>query len=223
MRKALLQILVVLAVMALILFVPAGTVCWPGAWVGMAAMGGGGLLMSLWLKRRDPALLRDRNSLKGQEVQKFDRILLPLQNIILLAWVVLMALDVRWRGAQQMPLWTNLLGGAAIFAGFGLVVRVMRENTFATAIVKHQPERGHTVIDTGPYALVRHPMYAAAFVAYAAIPFALGSWRGLAGVPLAILMLAVRTLFEERLLCRQLPGYSNYRKWVRYRFVPLVW
>jgi len=221
--KPLLQLGAVIAILAAVLFAAAGTVHWTGAIVLLAAFGVGGLHMSLWLARNDPALFKERTALKGRTVPKFDRVLLPLQNLILLFWILFMALDVRWHGTMQMPLWANLLGGIAILAGFALVVLVMHQNTFATAIVKHQPERGHKVIDSGPYAVVRHPMYAAAFLAYAAIPFALGSWRGLAGIVPTVLTLALRTRFEENLLARELPGYCEYKTKVRCRFVPFVW
>jgi protein-S-isoprenylcysteine O-methyltransferase Ste14 len=220
-RQTLIRTVAVLALLAGLLYGLAGTVHWAGAAVLLAALGGGGLMMSLWLARCDPALLRLRVGDRSKPA--FDRILLPLLNLLLFSWLVLMALDVRRHGTAQMPLWANLLGGAAILACFFLVLRVMRENTFATAVVKHQPERGHKVIDSGPYAMVRHPMYAAAVAGYAAIPFTLGSWRGLTGILPLILVLALRTLFEEGLLARQLPGYCEYRKRVRYRFVPFVW
>jgi protein-S-isoprenylcysteine O-methyltransferase Ste14 len=219
--KLILQFVAMAAVFAALLFGTAGTFAWTGAYVLRGALLSGGVFMSVWLARHDPALLKER--LNRSDRQPFDRILLPLSNLVLLGWIGAMGLDVRWHGTQQWPLWVNLLGGVLILAAFGLVIRVMAENTFASAIVKAQPERGHHVISTGPYRLVRHPMYSAAVIAYAAIPPTLGSRAGLWGIPVPILVLAVRTLFEERLLRQQLPGYCDYMASVRYRFVPFVW
>jgi protein-S-isoprenylcysteine O-methyltransferase Ste14 len=221
--KLMAQIGAVAAVLAAILFGLAGTFTWPGAWILIVALIGGGAGMAAWLARHDPALLKERMGHGSREKPAFDRILLPLSNIVLFGWLALMALDARWHGTSQWPLWVNFVGGALILAAFGLVIRVMAENTFATAVVRAQPERGQHVISTGPYAIVRHPMYSAAFLAYAAIPLALGTPAGLLGIVLPVLVLAVRVVFEERLLKRDLPGYCDYMASVRYRFVPFVW
>ncbi len=221
--KALLRTLFMLAIMAALLFAFAGTMHWFGAYVFLTALGASGLLLMLWLGRSDQALFKERMEAARQEKPPFDRIVLPLLNIFLGVWIVAMAFDVRVHGAGQMPAWVSIVGGIAIAAGFLLVGRVMRENTFASSIVKLQAERGQRVIDTGPYAVVRHPMYAAASIGYAAIPFALGSTLGLLGAPIPVLILAVRILFEERFLIRELPGYADYTTKVRFRLIPFVW
>jgi protein-S-isoprenylcysteine O-methyltransferase Ste14 len=221
--KLVLQLGVVLAVMAGLLFGLSGHWTWPGAWILLASLALGGVSMSAWLLRRDPALLRERMGQGSGEKPLFDRILLPLANGVLFAWIMLMALDIRIHGPAQMPLGLNLAGGSVILLSFALVLLVLRENTFATAIVRAQPERGQTVITTGPYRFVRHPMYSAAVLAYLAIPFTLGSVAGLYGIALPVLILAVRIGFEEAVLRRALPGYDAYRAKVRYRLVPFVW
>jgi protein-S-isoprenylcysteine O-methyltransferase Ste14 len=221
--RVVIQSVVTMAVMALLLFALAGTTQWLGGTVFIAAMGGGGLMIGLSLARSDPVLLKDRMSSLGQKKPLSERILLPLLHVLFSIWVGFMALDVRWFGAAQLPAWVNLAGGAAILLCFLATLRVFRENTFATAIVKLQEERGHKVIDTGPYAVVRHPLYLAAILAYFAIPFALGSWIGLLGWPLLVLLVIVRILMEEHFLRRELAGYSDYMKKVRYRLVPHVW
>jgi protein-S-isoprenylcysteine O-methyltransferase Ste14 len=221
--KLILQFSVITALLAGLLFGLAGTFAWTGAYVLCGAMLGGGGMMSIWLARHDPALLKERMGRGSREKPAFDRILLPLSNIVLFGWIAAMGLDARWHGTAQCPLWVTLAGGVLILLAFGLVIRVMAENTFATAVVRAQPERGQHVIATGPYRFVRHPMYSAAVIAYAAIPLALGSRLGLIGIALPILVLAVQVLFEEGLLRRELPGYCDYMARVRYRFVPFVW
>lgn len=221
--KMIFQFAAVIAILGTVLFGLAGTLAWTGAWVLLAALGLGGLAMSLWLAHFDPALLKERLGQGSQQKPRFDLVLLPLLNSILFCWIGFMALDVRWHGTGGLALWLSLAGGALILAGFAVVVRVMAENTFATAVVRAQPERGQHVIATGPYAIVRHPMYTAAVVSYAAIPLALGSKAGLLGIPLPVAVMAVRILFEERLLRRDLPGYCDYMTSVRYRLVPFIW
>ena len=157
----------------------------------------------------------------GQKKSMADRILLPLLHVLFFAWLLIMALDARWHGTSQMPLALNVAGGAAIVGCFLATIRVFRENKFAAAIVKVQ--QGHKVIATGPYALVRHPLYSVAVLTYLAIPFTLGSWIGLIGIPLLILVVFIRALAEERMLKKDLEGYEDYMAKVRYRFVPYVW
>ncbi|GAA0576389.1 methyltransferase family protein [Rhizomicrobium electricum] len=221
--KLILQFAAITALLAGLLFGLAGTLAWTGAYVLCGSLLGGGAAMSVWLARRDPALLKERMGRGRRDKPAFDRILLPLSNLVLFGWIGAMGLDARWHGTAQCPLWLNLIGGVLVLLAFALVIRVMAENTFATAIVRAQPERGQHVISTGPYRFVRHPMYSAAVIAYAAIPLALGSRLGLLGIPLPILVLGVRVLFEEGLLRRELPGYCDYMARVRYRFVPFVW
>ncbi|MDR3528864.1 MAG: isoprenylcysteine carboxylmethyltransferase family protein [Rhizomicrobium sp.] len=216
------QQIAVVVLLGGLLFGLAESWTWSGAWVLIGSLTLGGVGMNIWLLRHDPALLRERLGQGSREKPLFDRILLPLANVVLLGWLGLMALDIRWHG-QPMPLVLNLAGGFLIVVSFAVVVRVLAENSFATAFVRAQPERGQRVISSGPYRFVRHPMYSAAALAYVAIPFTLGSYAGLWGIPLPILILAVRIPFEEEVLRRALPAYDAYMAKVRYRLVPFVW
>ena len=110
-----------------------------------------------------------------------------------------------------------------MIAGFLATVLVLRENSFAAPVIRVQTERAQRLIDTGPYAIVRHPMYAAAVLYLVGMPLLLGSWYGLRIVPLMVAGIAPRAVFEERLLKRELPGYADYMTRVRYRLIPGVW
>jgi protein-S-isoprenylcysteine O-methyltransferase Ste14 len=99
----------------------------------------------------------------------------------------------------------------------------MMANSYAAPVVKVQRERGHKVASTGPYAYVRHPMYASVILFAAGVPLLLGSWLGLLVAPVLVLALAVRAVFEERMLKAELAGYADYAERVRYRFVPRLW
>jgi len=154
---------------------------------------------------------------------KWDRIFLLTFILIWCAWLVLMALDAQRWHTSDVPRSLNVVGGALVIAGFLATAVVLRENSFAAPVVRVQTERGQRVIDTGPYAVVRHPMYAAAVLYLSGIPLLLGSWYGLLMVPLMIAAMAPRAVLEERLLKRELPGYADYMRRVRRRLIPGLW
>jgi protein-S-isoprenylcysteine O-methyltransferase Ste14 len=213
-----------LGFMGLLLFLAAGSWRWAQGWAFLAIFALGSVAFSAWLLRRDPALLAARLGPLVQRGQPtWDRVFLLSFVGIWCAWLVIMALDAqRWR-TSNVPPWLNVVGGALVIAGFLATVLVFRENSFAAPVVRVQAERGQRVIDTGPYAVVRHPMYAAAVPYLAGMPLLLGSWYGLAIAPLMIAGIAPRAVFEERLLKRDLPGYADYMRRVRYRLIPGVW
>jgi protein-S-isoprenylcysteine O-methyltransferase Ste14 len=213
-----------LGFMGLLLFLAAGNWRWAQAWAFLAIFAVGSVAFSVWLLRRDPALLAARLGPLVQRGQPtWDRVFLLSFIGIWCGWLVIMALDAqRWR-TSDVPPWLNVVGGAMVIAGFLATVLVFRENSFAAPVVRVQAERGQRVIETGPYAVVRHPMYASAVLYLAGMPLLLGSWYGLAIVPLMIAGIAPRAVFEERLLKRDLPGYADYMGRVRYRLIPGVW
>jgi len=212
-----------LAFMGLLLLSAAGTWRWPQAWVFLGIFAVGSFAFGAWLIGRDPALLASRLGPLVQRGQPlWDRVFLLAFIAVWCGWLVLMALDARrWR-TSDLPLWLNTVGGALVVAGFLATLLVFRENSFAAPVVRVQAERRQRVVDTGPYAIVRHPMYAAAVLYLVGMPLLLGSWYGLLGVPLMIAAMAPRAVLE-RLLERELPGYSDYMRRVRYRLVPGVW
>jgi protein-S-isoprenylcysteine O-methyltransferase Ste14 len=134
-----------------------------------------------------------------------------------------MGLDAQRWHTSHVPLLLNILGGALVIAGFFGTLVVFRQNSFAAPVVRVQAEREQRVIDTGPYALVRHPMYTAAIPYLAGVPLLLGSWYGLLVVAAMIAGVALRAVSEENLLERKLPGYADYMKRVRYRLIPGLW
>jgi protein-S-isoprenylcysteine O-methyltransferase Ste14 len=213
-----------LGLMGLLLFSVAGNWQWEQAWAFLAIFAVGSIAFSVWLLRRDPALLASRLGplvQRGQPI--WDRVFLLTFVLIWCGWLVVMALDAQRWHRSDMPPSLNIVGGALVIAGFLATVLVFRENSFAAPVIRVQAERGQRVIDTGPYAFVRHPMYAAAVLYLAGMPLLLGSWYGLLIVPLMIAGMAPRAVFEERLLKRELPGYADYMTRVRYRLIPGVW
>ncbi len=209
--------------MAVALFAAAGDWTWPQGWAFIAIFVAGSIVFSLWLMRRDPALLASRLTINQKGTAGWDRLFLSVFIALWFVWLTVMALDARRFELSHMPLWLNVVGGVLIVLGFLATMPVFFANSFAAPVVRIQEERGQRVIDTGPYALVRHPMYAAAILYLAGMPFLLGSWYGLLFVPLYIGGIAPRAMAEERLLARELPGYADYMKRVRWRIIPGVW
>ena len=219
--KAWLALATLAAVISLLLFVPAGTIHYWEAWVYLAIFTGASALTTLDLLRRDPALLERR--MRGgpaAETRPAQRVIMVITSIGFVALLVVPAWDRR-AGWSTVPLGVVVTGDVLVAVGFVLIARVYRENTYTSATI--EVAAGQRVISTGPYAIVRHPMYASALLYLLGTPLALGSSWGL--VPLAAMMpfLIWRLHDEERFLTASLPGYAEYRRRVRYRLVPFVW
>jgi protein-S-isoprenylcysteine O-methyltransferase Ste14 len=224
MMRLFVQTALTLVLMGAVLFGGAGDFTWPQAWIFLAIFVVSSAGFGVWLQRRDPALLAARLSSPLQRGQPlWDKLFLLAAMPLWFGWLALMALDARRWHSTQMPAWLNLLGAALVVAGFLGVCRVFAENSFAAPVVRLQAERAQRVIDTGPYGVVRHPMYAAGLLYIAGIPLLLGSGFGMAAVPLFLLGLAPRAVAEERMLMRDLTGYAAYAARVRSRIIPGVW
>ena len=204
-----------------VLFLPAGTLAYPGGWMFVAVMLIGGVWLSLWLYKRDPALLKKRLGGAMQQGQKlWDRVFLSSFILVFLAWMAFMSWDARQHGFV-FPLWLQLIGLLGFIAGLSGGYFTFRENSYAAPVVAMQA--GHRVIDTGVYAYVRHPMYAGALIYLVGMPLMLGSWWGEALVPFLIAAIGWRAVNEENMLRAELPGYDAYMARVRYRFAPGIW
>jgi protein-S-isoprenylcysteine O-methyltransferase Ste14 len=211
-------------VFAALLFGTAGTLRWPGGWAFMAILFSAGVVLSVMLARHDPALLDERLKWVIQEDQpRWDRVFIPVFLLLLVGWFVLMALDAGRFHWSVMPVWLQVLGGLGLVLSMVLMYWIFKENTFAAAVVRIQKERGQKVISTGPYALVRHPLYASMLLHLPALALLLGSWYGLATTPLLFAGLVVRTALEDRELQRGLEGYADYARRVRFRLFPGIW
>ena len=152
----------------------------------------------------------------------WDKVFFVAVELFFLAWLVLMPLDaVRFRWSQ-MPGWLQVVGAVLLLCSLYLFFLTFRENPYLSPAVRIQPERGQTVISTGPYRYVRHPMYAGVIPFVVGTTFLLGSWYGLLGL-IIVVGIAFRAVREERVLRLELPGYEAYMARVKYRLIPYVW
>lgn len=218
------QTIFLLVVLGATLFLAAGNWRWPQAWAYLAEVALTSFAVSFWLLRHDPALLKSRLSAPVQRDQvSWDRMFMLTALVVFELWTGLIGLDARRFAWSRAPFWTEALGAALIALGMLLVLQTFRFNTFAAPQVRTQEARGHHVVTSGPYRFVRHPMYAGGILFLLGMPLLLGSWWGVVAVPLLIAGIAMRALGEERVLRRELSGYDEYTRRVRFRLVPGVW
>jgi len=219
--RTLLSLIVLAVAMGLLLFVPAGTIHYWQAWVYLAIFIGISLLVSIYLLRNDPALLERR--MKGgptAEKRATQKIAMLFASLGFVSLLVVPAINYRFVGSS-VPLAIEFAGDVLVVVGFYFIFLVYRENTFASATIG--VSENQKVVSTGPYALVRHPMYASAMLYVVGTPLALGSYWGLLGVAVMAPAIIWRLLDEEKFLAQNLVGYAEYQKRVRYRLLPGVW
>jgi protein-S-isoprenylcysteine O-methyltransferase Ste14 len=217
------QTLGLFVIFALALFLPAGTLSWPAAWIFLLLFFGFFLAVNIWLFRHNPGLLQERAHLGTADQKGWDKLLFPLLLVFPFAWLVFMALDVIRFHEPVLPTWLQAVGAALLLASFYLFFLTFRENTYLSTVVRIQKERGHSVISTGPYHYVRHPMYAGIFVFMLGTSLLLGSWHGALFGLILVLLVARRAVLEERTLREELPGYPAYMAQVKFRLIPHIW
>lgn len=200
------------------LFVPAGTVQYPGAWLFLALLFVPMLILGAVLYVKSPELLRQR--LDGREKQAAQKGVMKWTALIFLAAFVLSALDFRF-GWTKVPGWVKGIAAVVQLASYALYGEVMRENVWVSRAIKVQ--QGQKLVDTGLYGVVRHPMYMAATLLFGSMPLVLGSWIGFGVMCLFPLAMACRIKDEEKLLAEELEGYADYRRRVRWKMIPFVW
>jgi protein-S-isoprenylcysteine O-methyltransferase Ste14 len=209
------------AVIAVVLFGAAGTLAWPRAWWMLATFFGCAGVITVWLWNHDKALLERRvKAGPGSESDPMQNIVQALASVVFIGTFVVPGLDRRF-GWSHVPLALSIAGDVLIAIGFLIVFLTFRANSFTAGTIVLA--EGQHVVDTGPYAFVRHPMYAGALIMFVGIPMALGSWWGLLPAAAIVPVLVWRLTREEAFLAANLAGYGDYRARVRYRLAPIVW
>jgi protein-S-isoprenylcysteine O-methyltransferase Ste14 len=219
--KAWLGLIVLAVAMGLLLFVPAGTFHYWQAWGYLSIFVGASALITVYLIRRDPALLERRMSGGPMdEKRRAQKFIMLWTSIGFIALLVVPAFDHRF-GWSIIPIGGVVFGDVLVALGLYFIFLVYRENTFTSATI--EIAENQKVISTGPYAIVRHPMYASASLYLLGTPLALGSYWAFFSIAAMIPFLIWRLFDEERFLAKNLSGYDEYQKRVRHRLVPYLW
>lgn len=220
-RRRLVQVFAMVGVYALFLFIPAGTLRWPNAWVYLLMFLVSILTAGMYVARRNPDIINERGR-PSEKTKPFDRLFGRLTIPLGLAVFVVAGLDFRF-GWSQMPLWLEVVGFIMLVPGMLMPYWVMLVNSYAATTVRIETERGQHVITGGPYRFVRHPMYATAVLSYLFVALALGSWWAYIPALAMIALLVWRTANEDRTLQAELPGYKEFTQETRFRLLPGVW
>lgn len=223
-RRLIISTVSSLLIAVLCLFLPAGTWTWSRGWLFLIVLVGASVVITVYLRRANPDVIAGRvNRHKG--TKRWDLILGAFFGLpTLLAIPIVAALDDGRYHWFPVPWWVCVLGYILLITGMAGLTWAESVNKFFEPFVRIQTDRGHHVIDTGPYAIIRHPGYVSAYFLFVGIPLALGSlWAALIPAILMVPGLVLKTLWEDQTLQTELPGYKEYAQRVRYRLVPGIW
>ena len=216
--SALTKYLAGLFLVGLILFLPAGTLNYPGGWLFCGLLFVPMLILGIVLWLKAPALLEKR--LRSKEKLSAQKSVIGLSLLMFVGGFALAGLDFRF-GWTTVPGWLVVTAACLLLLSYGLYAEVMRENAWLSRTVEVQ--EGQQVVDSGLYGIVRHPMYAVTTVLFLSIPLVLGSWIAFAVFLIYPALMVKRIRSEEQLLEAELPGYTDYQKKVKYRMIPFLW
>ena len=216
--EALLKFICGLVLVGLLLFLPAGTLRYPNGWLFAGLLFVPMLMAGLVMLAKSPDFLKKR--LDAKEKQSAQKGVLALSGLMFIGGFVVAGLDFRF-GWSAMPRWVVIAASVLFLLAYLLYAEVMRENAYLSRTVK--VEEGQTVVNTGLYGLVRHPMYGATILLFLMIPLILGSWYACIAFACYPVIIVIRLKAEEALLIRELPGYTAYKQKVKYRLIPFIW
>ena len=207
-----------LLLVGLLIFLPAGTLNYPFGWLLMGLLFGPMLVAGFVMLCKSPDFLKKR--LDAKEKQTTQKGVVALSGLMFVAGFVVAGLDHRF-GWSKMPVAVTVIASVLFLLAYGLYAEVMRENAYLSRTIR--VEEGQTVVDTGLYGIVRHPMYMTTIMLFLMMPLVLGSWYALIIFAFYPAIIIVRLKDEEELLTRELPGYAEYKQKVKYRIIPFLW
>ena len=218
MIKVLIRFVLAIIILTLNFFLPAGSIKFWEAWVYMGILFTPMIFVLIYLLKKDPELLERRMKIKEKEEPQ--KVFVKLSILVFFIAFIIPGFDYRFEWSE-VPFIVIIIADLFIFIGYLLFFLVLKENTYASRII--EVEKGQKVISTGPYAIIRHPMYVDVLTMYILSPLALGSyWAVLAILPLPVLVI-FRIKNEEKILIDELPGYREYTQKVKYRLIPYIW
>jgi len=207
-----------------LLFVLAGRFDWLMGWIFMGTFVLFTVVSRLIVFLKNPDLIVERSRFtKGEGTKRWDKVMGPLLAFGPLLVIVVAGLDMRFGWSPQIPIWVQAVTMMLVTIGYGVAAWAMSVNRFFSGVVRVQKDRGHTVVEDGPYRYVRHPAYATGIIIYPATALALGSLWALVPAFLMVCVAVVRTALEDRTLQDELDGYRDYSEKVRYRLLPGIW
>ena len=207
-----------LLLVGVLIFLPAGTLAYPYGWLLLGLLFTPMLIAGFVMLVKSPEFLKKR--LDAKEKQGTQKGVVAFSGLMFIAGFVVAGLDFRF-GWSNMPNWVTIVASVLFLTSYALYAEVMRENAYLSRTIK--VEEGQTVVDTGMYGIVRHPMYAVTVLLFLMIPLVLGSWYALIAFGFYPAIIIVRVKDEEALLTRELPGYAAYKQKVKYRIIPFIW
>ena len=207
-----------LLLVGLLIFLPAGTLSYTYGWLLVSLLFGPMLIAGFVMLSKSPEFLKKR--LDAKEKQGTQKGVVAFSGLMFIVGFVVAGLDFRF-GWSKMPLWVTIVASALFLVAYALYAEVMRENAYLSRTIK--VEQGQTVVDTGLYGIVRHPMYAVTLLLFLAMPLVLGSFYALIVFAFYPAIIIVRLKDEEELLTKELPGYTQYKQKVKYRLIPFIW
>ena len=207
-----------LLLVGLLIFLPAGTLGYTYGWLLVGLLFGPMLIAGFVMLAKSPDFLKKR--LDAKEKQGPQKAVVALAGLMFVAGFVVAGLDFRF-GWSTVPTWVVITASVLFLVAYALYAEVMRENAYLSRTIK--VEEGQTVVDTGMYGIVRHPMYAVTVLLFLMIPLILGSWYALIVFAFYPAIIVVRLKDEEELLTKELPGYAEYKQKVKYRIIPFIW
>lgn len=216
--EALVKFVCGLLLVGLLIFLPAGTLSYTCGWLLIGLLFGPMLIAGFVMLYKSPEFLKKR--LDAKEKQGTQKGVVALSGLMFIAGFVVAGLDFRFSWST-VPTWVVIAASVLFLIAYALYAEVMRENAYLSRTIK--VEEGQTVVDTGLYGVVRHPMYAVTILLFLMIPLVLGSWYALIAFVFYPVVIVVRLTDEEELLTRELPGYSEYKLKVKYRIIPFIW
>ena len=207
-----------LLLVGLLIFLPAGTLCYPYGWLFVGLLFAPMLIAGFVMLSQSPEFLKKR--LDAKEKQGTQKGVVAISGLMFIAGFVVAGLDFRF-GWSDVPAWTVISASVLFLIAYGLYAEVMRENAYLSRTIK--VEQGQTVVDTGLYGIVRHPMYSATLLMFLAMPLVLGSWISFIIFMIYPVLIYQRIINEETVLSKELQGYAEYCGKVTYRLMPYFW